>query len=372
MPVTNSTSILNPGRQNESRAYQLTTAAIVCPTFAAALVALRIYTRLVLIRKRFWEDFTIVVALAWTIALSVCMYLSTVYGTGRHVETITPSEVVDGIKVGIAVTQLYSLTHFFLKLSILLQYVRISVMPSDRRLCYVLIAILCTGYLVFIVLRMARCVPFQAQWDPDIPGAKCFFSSTWFGFPSQAWNMAWDLVILLLPLFILRHLKNAPLLHRVLIGVVLAFGGSACIVSVFRLQTLYPSAVSLDPSWDRIPSAIYGLIEVDVGISCASVVTLRPLLHRLRQRFSNGRSEPPRRTAGEYRHPVRFDASTDRVLMTGDTTQVGSENQDDVELGGAVGDHSCVSVGKSKAAGMDVDGTKAQEASVSVKQGENS
>ncbi|KAK3360700.1 hypothetical protein B0T25DRAFT_536204 [Lasiosphaeria hispida] len=358
MPATNSTLILNPGRQNESRAYQLTTAAIVCPSFAAALITLRIYTRLVLIRKYFWEDFTIVVALACTIVLSVSMYLGAVYGTGRHTETISPSELVEGIKVGIAVTQFYSLTHFFLKLSILLQYVRIGVMPSDRRLCYVLIAVLCTGYLVFIVMRMARCVPFQAQWNPDIPGAKCFFSSTWFSFPSQAWNMAMDLVILLLPLFILRHLKNAPLLHRALIGVVLAFGGSACIISILRLRTLYPSAVSLDPSWDRIPSAIYGLIEVNVGISCASVVTLRPLFHRLRQLLSKRKSETSRQTAREHKCPVRFDVSADRVLMTGDTTQVGGEGQDDVELGGVARDHGRVSVGKSEAAGMDVGDTK--------------
>ncbi len=97
------------------------------------------------------------------------------------------------LQVGVAVTQFYSLTHFFLKLSILLQYVRISIMPSDRRLCYVLIAILCTGYLVFIVMRMARCVPFQAQWNPDIPGAKCFFNPTWFSFPSRRGIWPWTL-----------------------------------------------------------------------------------------------------------------------------------------------------------------------------------
>jgi hypothetical protein len=39
-----------------------------------------------------------------------------------------------------------------------------------------------------------------------------------------------------------------------------------------------------------VPCAIYALIEVNVGISCASVVTLRPLFRRLRQRIS---SSPP-------------------------------------------------------------------------------
>lgn len=53
----------DPNRWNESRGYQLTAVAIVCPILPAILTALRIYTRLVLIRKRFWEDLSIVIAL---------------------------------------------------------------------------------------------------------------------------------------------------------------------------------------------------------------------------------------------------------------------------------------------------------------------
>jgi hypothetical protein len=91
-----------------------------------------------------------------------------VYGSGRHIETISADEMVEFVKVptqippasprlfryprrqnlqrkenmaetlqvGIAITQLYSLTHFFLKLSILQQYARISVLPSGKRLCH--------------------------------------------------------------------------------------------------------------------------------------------------------------------------------------------------------------------------------------------
>ncbi|GAB1312310.1 hypothetical protein MFIFM68171_02520 [Madurella fahalii] len=79
-----------------------------------------------------------------------------------------------------------------------------------------------TGYCIFIVLRMVRCIPIEAQWTPKLPGARCYFNNMWF-FASQAWNMAIDFVILLVPLLILRHSK-ASLLQRVLIGVVLAFG----------------------------------------------------------------------------------------------------------------------------------------------------
>jgi len=120
---------------------------------------------------------------------------------------------------------LYSLCHFFIKLSILLQFARVSVMPLDRRLFQGAIAINFIGYAVFIVLRMVRCLPFESQWTPGMPGARCLFPSTWFVVASQTWNIVMDVVILLGPLLVLRH-SNAPMLQRVLIGIVLAFGAA--------------------------------------------------------------------------------------------------------------------------------------------------
>ncbi|GAB1315510.1 Rhodopsin domain-containing protein [Madurella fahalii] len=338
MQTSNSTLALDPARRHESRAYQLTTAVIVCPIFAAILTALRIYTRLVLIKQHFWEDFIIVVAMVCSVIMSVSNQLAVLYGSGRHFETITRTEFVEFLKVGIAIAQLYSLCHLFLKLSILLQYVRISVMPSERRLCQALIALLCTGYITFILLRMVRCIPFAAQWDRGIPGARCFFNTTWFFFASQAWNMVMDFVILVLPLYLLRH-SNAPLIQRVLIGIVLAFGGSACVVSALRLRTLHPSTTSADPSWDKVPSAIYALIEINVGICCASVVTLRPLFYRLRQPFSNVSSSRQTQISLPQDPVRRRRRSNDLVLETGCTTRTDSEGHA-VELGGMARIHS--------------------------------
>jgi hypothetical protein len=192
-------------------------------------------------------------------------------------------------------------------------------------------------------------------------------------FASQGWNMAMDFVILLSPLYILRH-SNAPLKQRVLLGVVLAFGGvyvsslspvdapfshlpylilvsRACIISVIRLHTLYPSGTSADPTWDKVPSAIYGIVEINVGISCASVVTLRPLVHGLRGALSD-KGDASRETVTEVpQDPVRRRFSDDCVLMAGGTTRAGSEGhwQDmDLELGGRVHNDSDLSVAGSK------------------------
>ena len=108
----------------------------------------------------------------------------------------------------------------------------------------------------------------------------------------------------------------------------------ACIISALRLQTLYPSTTSKDPSWDKIPSAIYGIIEVNVGIVCASVVTLRPFYRRLREAVAGGKKGAGGRLS-DLDVPgrrVRV-GSGDFALVTGETTKVGSDSNEELEDG---------------------------------------
>ena len=74
-----------------------------------------------------------------------------------------------------------------------------------------------------------------------------------------------------------------------------------------------------------------------MGISCACVVTLRPLLHQLRQPFSRKAKTAPPRIGPAPPSPVRRRLSAD-LSLTADTTQIGSEDHD-VELGGVGPDH---------------------------------
>ncbi|GAB1312832.1 hypothetical protein MFIFM68171_03042 [Madurella fahalii] len=289
MSTTNSTVTWDAYRQYETRAPELIGALTVGPTIAAIFVAMRLYTRVVIIGKSFSEDYSIVAALISSVAMSVFMGLTVIYGSGRHIETVSPAELRDLSRVGIGVIQFYALTHFFLKLSIMLQYYRVSTLPWEKQLCSSIIVTLSAGYLAILIVEMVRCIPFEAQWTPKYPGAKCI-NSTAFYFSAQGLNMVMDLVILLGPLIILRH-SSAPLQQKFLFGIALAFGGIACIVSILRFQTLLPSTTSSDPTWDKTSSGFYGVIEPNLGITCACVVTLRPLFQRLRLSLSRNNQE---------------------------------------------------------------------------------
>jgi hypothetical protein len=200
----------------------------------------------------------------------------------------------------------YILTHMTLKLSILLQYVRISVMRFEKTLCYIIIAILIAQSLTLAGIHLGLCRPFYALWQPNVEGAVCL-NRTMVYYAQLGITIAMDFLVLIAPLFILRHL-TLPWIQKFLILIVLSFGGMcatipnllsaylctppsdtidrACIISILRLLTVVKSTQSKDSTYDKVGSALYGVIEPNLGIFCACIVTLRPLFHRVAPRFS--------------------------------------------------------------------------------------
>ena len=95
-------------------------------------------------------------------------------------------------------------------------------MPLEKRLCYVLIAILITQSVALIITHMCLCIPFRALWTMNIPGAKCA-NRTVVYFIRIGFNIAMDFAVLVAPASILRHL-HLPWPQMLLIGTFLAFG----------------------------------------------------------------------------------------------------------------------------------------------------
>jgi len=56
---------------------------------------------------------------------------------------------------------------------------------------------------------------------------------------------------------------------------------SGCIASILRLHSLYIAVDSKDPTWDKTGTVYWSAVELNVGIMCASMTTLRPLVCRI-------------------------------------------------------------------------------------------
>jgi hypothetical protein len=52
------------------------------------------------------------------------------------------------------------------------------------------------------------------------------------------------------------------------------------VISIVRFKSLYDISVSQDVSWDNIPIADWTAVECNIGIMCACLLTLKPLLSR--------------------------------------------------------------------------------------------
>ncbi|KAL8366323.1 hypothetical protein RB595_004880 [Gaeumannomyces hyphopodioides] len=324
-------------RRHEDRASDGIPITIVCTAIALIFVALRIYTRAILVGKVYWEDCTSVAALAFSIVLGVFIVIAFTNGAGRHFETVSDDEFVRIWKFAPAVYMAYQTTHTLCKLSIILQYIRISVMPFEKRFCYAFAAFLGCGFLAAFIELWITCIPFYAIWTPNVPGAVCINSTVDFAV-WQTFFIVMDFTILICPLFILRHL-TIPWPQRVLLGLVLALGAMAGIVSILRLRLIFQSTTSTDKTWDSVPSGLYAIIEVNLGIACSCVVTLRPLFGRWSWLSRGGKAEQPQQVEPQSQKPGQqqqqrknpFSADTDstRVLT------------DDVELGTMYATTSC-------------------------------
>lgn len=105
-------------------------------------------------------------------------------------------------------------------------------------------------------------------------------------------------------------------------------------MSVLRLMVVLHSPKSTDRTWDTVNSALYGIIEISVGIACSCFVTLRPLFGRWRW-LSGGKKEKPPQAITPGQRPPRprdpFSVGTDPFSVGTDGTQV--ITVPDVELG---------------------------------------
>jgi len=273
-------------RETESKAGAVAAAIIVCPAIATLSVLLRVYTRFYLTKSGFLEDYFIVASMFFSVAMSVFMGLSVVYGFGRHVEFVSEEDHTNQLKVSIGAIFCYFFTHMLLRLSIILQYLRISVMPFEARLCRALIVFVVAQCVALTIALFLTCIPFEAMWTSNIPGAKCLNRTASYS-AQLGLSIGTDFLVLIAPLFILRHL-HITWPQRLLLCIVLGFGAAACIVSILRLLTVRQSTQSTDGTWDKVPSSVYGAIEPNLGILCACLVTLRPLFCRHRRKPDRG------------------------------------------------------------------------------------
>ena len=93
-------------------------------------------------------------------------------------------------------------------------------------------------------------------------------------------NITTDIITAVLPLPMLRALQ-LPGRQKIVLMIVFALGGFTCIISILRLPSLYAISKATDISYSNSLAALYSNMEVNVGIVCSCIPTLKGCVTRI-------------------------------------------------------------------------------------------
>ncbi|GKT44836.1 uncharacterized protein ColSpa_05017 [Colletotrichum spaethianum] len=206
---------------------------------SAAVLSLRLYTRVLLLKTAGSDD--------WTI--SMAMYL-----------------LVDILN--------YNMGMNVAKVSFLLQYRRIFVSKVVQRVCFWAMVYVVIWACVQATLLGLSCLPISFI----VPGTSSFCLDTlsiWYF--SSSMSLATDFMIFCIPLPSVLRLQ-LPKKQKGMLFCIFCMGFTVCIISAYRMFTLRAAVYSEDPLWDNIGAAIWSVIELNTSIIAASLPTIRPLL----------------------------------------------------------------------------------------------
>ncbi|KAI6089435.1 hypothetical protein F4821DRAFT_256857 [Hypoxylon rubiginosum] len=278
----------------------LMAAGISTTIIAGIALSLRLYTRLHVLKKRLGPDDWLVIA---AFIISVCMLAFVQkdidHGLTYHVWDIPQDTYHIGERLyGLLAYLSFILSVSFAKMSMLVLYLRLAPHAWFRYTCYSCIAIIACYSLTAAFVESLACRPLQGIVDESLD-AECYDS-----YPAYiALNIGIDVIILLLPIPLVLRMQ-LPKKQKVSVILLFATGIVVCCVALKRVTYIPVLEASEDYDWDAVPDMILCFIEVNFGIVCASVPTVRPFFSRFipvllsrRKHTDSGASGPNDRTA---------------------------------------------------------------------------
>ncbi|KAG0153276.1 hypothetical protein PDIDSM_5126 [Penicillium digitatum] len=274
--------------------------APVIATYVIAVIAvgLRFYSRVRVQAVRIAaDDWLIAAALLFLSAgFALVVVASGNPGLGKHIWVVPHTQAEDVMHTLFAFVLLYLVSNPLIKLSILLFYRRIFGMTNSMWFC----VFLSVGYFMSgMVSYLVCCSPVSYNWtqftDPN--GGGCVYDIYKFYISYAAVNVATDVSILMVPMPIVWKLQM-PRTQKILVCGILLIGGlcvnpfpdsqvhltqklmiflSVCVTSFVRIYYIHFLRAH-DYTWVVGNVFLWSSIEPSIGILCACLPTLHPMI----------------------------------------------------------------------------------------------
>ncbi|KAH8790383.1 MFS transporter-like protein [Hyaloscypha sp. PMI_1271] len=257
---------------------------------ATVFITARLVSRLAIVRKITWDDYFIVFGwlLAFGLTFSVC------YGTSKGLglrDANIPEEWMYPLrKCEYAFAVIYNPALMATKSSILILYLRLSRNAHKllRVASWVTLAVVNIAGLVLTFFNVFQCLPVSQVFAPVgtcIPLITLYLASV-------PVNVITDIAILVLPIPVLTAMQ-LPRKQKMILIATFGLGIYVIATDVVRIyylqQSSGPSSPTTSPllgnevdfSYHASISFMWSVVEVNLGIVCACIPTMKPLISRI-------------------------------------------------------------------------------------------
>lgn len=267
----------------QTRVPDLYAATITLAILQTIAVVARFAARKISAANFWWDDYTIVVALLLDFGLCACYWVPIrICNFGRHTQAyggpVTDADLVIFFKSQLALQLLYFATACAIKTSLILLYYRLFGIVRWFRGLLAGMWLLVVGYFVADTLvAIFECTPIGYYWDKGIKGGYCIDQDAFYRWNGVA-NLLIDFSILVLPMMMVWRLK-LDVRSKITLSGVFLLGTLACVASIVRVWA-FNLANFADFEYTITTAVIWTVVEQSLGIICACLPTLRPLLSR--------------------------------------------------------------------------------------------
>ncbi|PSR80164.1 hypothetical protein BD289DRAFT_441274 [Coniella lustricola] len=262
------------------KGYQYDVMAIVLSCVSAAAFLLRMAYKLLETRVQLGlDDWCIIATMLSGAASTIITNRGTIpNGLGRDIWTLQPDMITSFAYWFYHMEYAYFLNLVLLKASILFFYLKIFPNRTVRALLWGTIIYNAIWGALFILLSIFQCQPisyYWTNWDGMHEG-KCLNTNA-IGWANAITSIVEDIWMVAIPL---SQLSGLQLHFKKKIGVAIMFctGTFVTIISIVRLRTLITFSNSTNVTWDNLELSQWSDIEINVGVICACMPTLRLIL----------------------------------------------------------------------------------------------
>ncbi|KAF2864670.1 hypothetical protein BDV95DRAFT_445603, partial [Massariosphaeria phaeospora] len=259
--------------------------AIPLHVLAWVAVLLRLYTRFRVLKKPWWDDYTITAAILFDLIFTVT-YIGSMHhgGFGQHVLSLTVDIITSSYKWQYVNQWTYATTMILTKISLLLQYLRLFRSGLMRYICMGLLVAVCCWGSVLCFISIFPCFPVEAYWTNQQDatyygfGYKDYESVRMTVISTAALDILFSVLVYFLPLSLYVRSDLAARQIMALLGL-FASGSMVIITSSLRLWILASHTDtelrSADVTWWHPVVMLVSSLELNLALITASI----PVFH---------------------------------------------------------------------------------------------